>query len=255
MYSLCTLSNRRVRGSSCSFFHKALTYVVSAFLLLAANSSLLAQGVPVYAYYQPAEFEDGDEISVIVKVGDYNNQLTFAHALQLKIPYDLFEIDPSSQLSQELGPLSWFGSDGNYVGNQYVDHENSEIVVHLFRTNGVPVSGHGFTTQINGIIIEMEEILGKTQIEVGEIELSIMEDVKNKLGVSWVLNAESELIELNNYGDSRIEKVSIFNLSGQVIYEANGEIRQISTAGIASQTYIMQVHTDQGSFSEKIWVK
>ncbi|MEM6800642.1 MAG: T9SS type A sorting domain-containing protein [Bacteroidota bacterium] len=228
---------------------------LSTFLLVAVNSSLLAQGIPVYAYYLPAEFGDGDEVSIILKVGDYNNQVLYAQALQLKIPYDLFEIDANSEISQELGPMSWFGADGNYFGNQYVDHENREIVLHLFRTNGIPISGHGFTTRINGIIIEMEEILGKTQIEVGEVEISIMEDVRNKLGISWVLDASSDLIELQNFGDSKIEKVSIYNLGGQVVYEGKGEIRQISTSAFASQTYVMQVDTDQGSFSEKVWVK
>lgn len=218
------------------------------------STEILAQNLPVYAYYHPAQFEDGDEISLSIKVGNINQQAFFVQGIQLKIPYDLFDIDPFSEIEVDAGGPSWFGGDGNYFGNHTIDHENSEIIINLFRSNGVPASGHGYTTTMYGIIVEMEEIYGKQQIEPGEIEVSLMEDVKSNMGVSFILQPEHDRILLQNVGEFPVQEIKLYNLSGQVVAEKAGEVLSISTVGLVPQVYILQVTTQKGSFSEKIQI-
>lgn len=218
------------------------------------STQIIAQDLPVYAYFQPSQFEDGDEISLVVKVGDENNQAEDIEALQLKIPYDLFDIDPFSNIEVDAGGSSWFGGDGAYYGNHTIDHENSEIVINLFRT-GAPVGGFGYTTTMYGIIVEMEEIYGKQQIEPGEITLTLMEDVKAGLGISWSLGEEAQEIQLINQGQSSIEGVKLYNLSGQLVLQQVGNVSEINASQLSPQAYILEVSTDKGSFSEKVLVR
>ena len=226
-----------------------------AFFSFSFQSTVLAQNVPVYAFYEPAEFGDGDEISIHVKLGDENNQIYYAEALQFKISYELFEINPESEIEQEATYASWFGGDGNYSGTQYVDHATKTIVVNMFRTNGEPMSGFGYTTRLRGIIVEMEEIMGKTNLRPGAIEVAIMEDVKTRLGINWAVSSESDQILVRNLGESVIEEVKVFNLAGQVVAEGLGMDGQIPTSSLSSQAYVLHVRTNQGSFSEKILLK
>lgn len=253
MIKFFSLSYREAKSS------KGIGIVLPVLLLalfsFSFQTTVLAQNVPVYAYYQPAEFGDGDEISIHVKLGSTNNQVFFAQALQFKISYDLFEISPESEMVQEAGFLSWFGGDGNYSGTQYVDHANKQIVVNMFRTNGQPMSGFGYTTRLSGIIVEMEEIMGKTNLQPGTIEVAIMEDVKTRLGINWSFSSESDQILLRNSGESVIEEVKVFNLAGQLVAGGQGSFEQISTSSLSPQAYVLHVRTNQGSFSEKILLK
>lgn len=253
MIKFFSLSYRE--GKSSKGIGIVLPVLMLAVFSFSLQTTVLAQNVPVYAYYQPAEFGDGDEISIHVKLGNNYNQVFFAQALQFKISYELFEISPESEIEQEAGFMSWFGGDGNYTGTQYVDHENKQIVVNMFRTNGEPMSGFGYTTQLRGIIVEMEEIMGKTNLQPGAIEVAIMEDVKTRLGINWSLSSERDQILLRNSGESVIEEVKVFNLAGQVVAEGIGSYGEISTSSLSPQAYVLHVRTNQGSFSEKILLK
>ncbi|MEO1212600.1 MAG: T9SS type A sorting domain-containing protein [Bacteroidota bacterium] len=253
MIKFFSLSYRESKSSK--GIGSVLPILLLAVFSFSFQTTVLAQNVPVYASYEPEEFGDGDEISIQVKLGDENNQIYFAQAIQFKISYELFEINPESEIEQKAGYLSWFGGDGNYSGTQYVDHATKQIVVNMFRTNGEPMSGFGYTTRLRGIIVEMEEIMGKTNLQPGAIEVAIMEDVKTRLGINWSLSNESDQILLRNSGEAEIEEVKVFNLAGQVVAEGLGANGQISTSQLSPQAYVLHVRTNQGSFSEKILLK
>lgn len=232
-----------------------LTFVFALGFTCTFVTQTAAQDLPIYAYYQPFQFEDGDEISLVVKVGNAEEQAEDIEALQLKISYDLFEIDPFSNTELDAGGSSWFGGDGAYYGNHEIDHENQEIIINLHRSNGVPVSGYGYTTTMYGIIVEMEEIYGKQAIQPGEIEVSLMKDVKANLGISSRFDRGAEKIELFNTGEASIQQVNVYSLTGQLLIQEEGAVSRISTSRLSPQAYILEVSTSKGSFSEKILVR
>ncbi len=248
MFTLFPQSKAAVRQSTAVFS------LILVFVCLGA-ANLTAQNLPVYAYFQPAQFEDGDEISIHVKVGNSNQQASFVWGLQLKIPYSLFSIDPFSEIDLDAGGISWFGGDGNYFGNHSIDHENQEITVNLFRSNGTPVGGFGYTASMYGIIVEMEEIYGKQQIQPGEIEVVLMEDLKQNMGINWTFEHGADEIVLHNQGQFEIQEVKLFSLAGQMVVHMRENVTRIATHQLVPQAYIMQVTTEQGSFSEKVLIR
>ena len=218
--------------------------------ILALPFQLWAQP-PVNAYFNPENFEDGDEIELVIEYGDEENQLEKVNSLHFEIGYSGFEVDESSVLSVDAGGTSWFGGDGNYNAWVEVDPEGHLFIVDLERTSGL-VSGFGYVARVKGIIVEVEEISAKRGPFVSG---STARSHSTKLLSSELFfNQMTQSLQLGNTESLKWNKLDMIDLTGRVVFTSEEQQNSLYIGHLPGQIYIARLHTVTGIRARKILV-
>ncbi|MEL6673753.1 MAG: T9SS type A sorting domain-containing protein [Bacteroidota bacterium] len=231
---------------------QAFSWTFMALLLL--HSGLNAQSLPVSATYDPGEFGNGDEIAIDIAVGNEDQPAEEVLGLHIELEYEGFSIDEESELGLDCDASSWFGGDGNWVGDIQNSAENNLLIIDLFRTDGTAVSGHGFAVRSIGIIIVMDEIHGKAPLTLSQLKAT---PILAPAGLQPYLTLEGSATKLhwNVPAGQHTEGGSLLNLQGQVIRHIGAGAQSLEVGDLPAQIYLLRIQTEQGVLVKKVMLQ
>ena len=242
---------KSVLGSSISPFI-SLKIGLFFFITLIWGSAAFAQNPEAYTYFNPEEFGDGETVTLFIEYGTASNPAESITEFQVEVWYEGFDIDESSPFELALGTQSWFGGDGAYEANYGIDHEERRISFDFSRSNNTAVSGYGYVAQLAGIVIVMDEIVGKRSPGIARIKTRVSQKLQTPSWVNHSLDVNTQTISFEPLAEVIIEGVEVIGLSGQQILKAEGDIRSLHTGTIPDQIYLLKIRTNKGIMVRKI---
>lgn len=233
-----------------SALYKTLVLAASFFLSIGIS---FAQ--PVNAYFEPSEFEAGDEISLIIEYGNIDDPLENINSAHFEIEYNGFEISEEAVPTIDAGGGSWFGTNGNYQGSIRIDHDNHLIIVDL--ESEEPVSGYGYIARGGGIPITIAEIHAKRNLYITSVNASSGFEKSYMTSLSeivYVPSANSLEIQAKYHLD--LQQVDLMDITGRIISvsQISGDHAELNLSGISSQLLIVRIRTSGGIESRKIFI-
>lgn len=227
------------------------TFTPVAFSLLLFSLLFFNQSFaqPVNAYFDPPEFENGDEVELVIEYGSVDDPVQNALSAHFEIAYDGFEIDESSKLSVDAAGASWFGWDEAYTSRITVNHTLHVITVDLER-NESPVSGYGYVAKGSGITIFIEEINAKRSPSLNVVEVNYAFPAPQSLNYDALTNTLNiSLSETNHF-----IQIDVFDLSGRTIYSSQTALEELPMNQFPTNIYFVRLHTALGVENLKLMV-
>ena len=123
----------------------------------------------------------------------------------------------------------------------------------------VKLNGVAYTAT-SGIVIILNVPIGLNTITKGTTaNLFYIKTVFDALGLSQnvvtpklILYPNPVTNQLNIASDSKIEKVMIYSLTGELVRSIDGELKTIDISTLSSGNYFIKVQTEQGVFNQRI---
>ena len=222
------------------------TLVLATFFFLSFGFTF---SQPVNAYFEPSEFEAGDEITLIIEYGDIDNPVENITSAHFEIEYDGFEFSEESTPDIDAGGGSWFGGDGSYQGQIYIDHVKHLIIVDLEREE--PASGHGYIARGGGLMVDIAEINAKRENHISSIRAS--SKLNHSPALTIYISSSNNLI-LDSQGGQNIHLVEILDISGRVLQQQlmTNTKMELSLGHLPRQLLIVRTHSEEGIKHRKI---
>ena len=109
--------------------------------------------------------------------------------------------------------------------------------------SGTPPSDYAMTVDFGGGTLCAYDAIGKpTTLSSNKFDLS---------EVSLSPNPSSRLININLGASNTVEKLSLFSITGQLVYQATNQ-KQLDVSEYTSGMYLLKVNTEKGVFTKRI---
>ncbi len=225
----------------------------SMFLLIMLGLGSLAamgQEIPVNAVFNPETFETGDELKLYIDYGTAEVQVEDAMQISVQVEYDGFDIvsEPTLDLTE-----SWFCDDGNCDGTITVDHVNRIITVTLERNNSEPKSGFGHLALGKGIVIVMDELVGKKELAGGVSKVQAQ-----RWGMEAIPSFDYSFVDKQlrflGLGEMPEAELQVLDMNGKMILESSLLQTTMPLELESGQVYLFNLQTREGKRIQKIMV-
>lgn len=189
-------------------FNPFLFPAFCSLLLLFCPLALSAQEPPVSVSFTPPDgWEEGDEVEMIIEYG--SEEIPGKNVTDVQFEIEMPEGTSVSNTSslEVTADNSWFGFDHEWFGSAEFTNEGYSVLVSLSRSNGSPVSGYGEVARVKGLVMEIDEIIWKTEVK-GNIKVTFdrskeittlfySPDLDRVLGTGFPSGTELQLLDMN----------------------------------------------------------
>ena len=233
---------------------------VKAFLtisiLLITIGSSYAQTPPVTFELLPSEFADGDTIDLKISYGTQSNPVVSLMSVQFTFACEDFTVAEGSELILDLSN-SWFGWDGNWTGSTTINEERDTITIDLSRTNGQSVDGQGEIALVTGILVDIEDLIGKR----GRNPLLKLIDVQERTlpnrYFSVFPNPAKNQLKVQAEPVVEAQTLRLINAEGVVAYSQKGIFEEavIDVSRLPAGIYVIQIVDKFGVRERKVMLR
>jgi hypothetical protein len=240
------------------------------------------------------ELEPGKPFEFDLVIGDAKNPVVDLYGFTFVLPYNPKLFKPNS-FTVDLENDSWLGYNSPVLSMARNDNKGT-LEMAFTRTNKIAVSGYGRIGKGKGVVIDAIEGLGNPEsddqqvvikfaggmgtgtsstgqtfgVRVAPFELKFKKTgskpVVPNLGrpleqkqpsVRLFPNPANNRVRLDLHNGASIQRLQVFNLLGQMVYNTQGDGNSYTEIGVSQWTegvYVAKVFTDKGVFSEKFEV-
>lgn len=174
-----------------------------------------AQAIPVNAYFNPAELEEGVEAELIVEYGTQEQPANEVLYVNIEVAYEGFSIESTPTLDLSG---SWMCADGNCDANIEVDHAKRIITLTIARTDGDPRSGEGLIALGKGIIAVMDELHGKKESGIVQVRADFQQLAGGRPSFSY--RYEERELWIENLAPDSPNQLIVTDINGQILWQA-----------------------------------
>lgn len=223
-----------------------VSFLVS--MLIVNLQSLYAQ-TPPFSFEEIEVGEPEDEREHELYYGDSTNPVEAVASIQIVYDYDDSPILASSTLTLIGG--DWFTDDNGWEGTVSLDTAAREISVSLSRTDNVPVGGYGLLVTVGGIIIDIDDIHKRNDVELKLKSLRI-----NSTSAPLVLypNPAIDRIFVKGLEDA-IHSVEILDMQGKKIPVPAIMDNSIHISHLPAGMYTVQIRSESERLNKRIVIQ
>lgn len=219
---------------------------------LVASEILTIKDYPFYIVPSSTQIDSGDWLELDILVGDQDNPVLDIHGLAYTLHIDPAVYD-SSSLEVQYFDTPWFGANSPTI-HMHVQPIDGRVDIGSTRTTGNTVSGKGIIHKL-GIIIE-EDVDGLDpgqdkidipitvsnisftngageRVQIGDVETQVTLDLTDNVeeiipeaketDLFMFPNPTANTLNLHLNGRDVIQSVSIFDLSGKIMYTSQNQ--------------------------------
>ncbi len=204
---------------------------------------------PPFSFVEIELGEPEDAREHDLNYGISSNPVEAATSIQIVYDYGTSPILASSTLSLTGG--DWFTNDNNWEGSVSLDTVAREISVSLSRTDNVPVGGYGLLVTVGGIIIDIDDIHKRNDVELKLKSLRI-----NSIAAPLVLypNPAKDRIFVKGLEDA-IHSVEILDMQGKKIPVPAIMDNSIHISHLPAGMYTVQIRSENERLNKRIVIQ